>query len=41
MQNPSFEKCYKQRAIVLEATRDIPKFISNLFQVDDALFMHF
>ena len=41
MRNPSFENCCKQGAIVLEAPRDIPEFISNLFRADDALSKHF
>ena len=41
MQNSNFENCYKQGAIVLKAPWNIPEFISNLFQADDALSKHF
>ena len=41
IQNPSFENCYKQGAIVLKASQDISKFISNLFRGDDALSNYF
>ena len=41
MQNPSFENCCKQGAIGLEAPKNVPEFISNLFQENDPLFKHF
>lgn len=41
MQNSSFENCYKQGIIVLKATQNILKFISNLFQGNNSLFKHF
>ena len=41
VQNPSFENCCKQGAIVLKAPRNVPEFISNLFRADDPLSKHF
>lgn len=41
VQNPRFENCCKQGAIVLEAPQNIPDFISNLFHADDPLSRHF
>lgn len=41
IQNPRFENCCKQGAIVLEAPQNVPEFISNLFQADNPLSKHF
>ena len=41
VRNPSFESCCKQGAIVLDAPRNIPEFISNLFHAADLLSKHF
>ena len=38
--NPCFENCYRQGAIVLEVSQNVPDFISNLFHVDDPLSRH-
>ena len=40
-QNPRFENCCKQGAIVLEAPQNIPEIFSTLFQTDDSLSKHF
>lgn len=41
IQNPRFENCCKQGAIVLGAPRNVLKFISTLFQADNPLSKHF
>ena len=40
-QNPWFENCCKQGAIVLEAPRNVPELFSTLFRADDPLSKHF